>query len=129
MIKNRVFTDIDLNFTPNPITGDVSLRHNEDSIKQSVYNLIMTNFYERKFNSNIGSQVTSLLFENYTPFFDVLIKNAITQTITNFEPRVSINEINITPQSENNSIAVALVYTIINTTNPITINLILRRTR
>ena len=61
--SERVFKDLDLNFTPHPIKKDVSKHVNERAIINSVKNLVSTNFYERPFRPELGSNIRSLLFE------------------------------------------------------------------
>jgi phage baseplate assembly protein W len=46
----------------NPNTEDFSSVSNENAIKQSVRNLVMTQFGERPFQFDIGSRVRGLMF-------------------------------------------------------------------
>lgn len=127
--NNRTFVDLDLNFIANPSTGDVSAKYDENAIKQSVRNLIMTNHYERLFHPEIGSQVTSLLFELYTPLTKAMLETAIRNTIENHEPRVVLMQVQVNQNADNNTIYVSIIYRIVNTERPITFNMILQRTR
>ena len=38
------FSDIDLNFDMNPITKDINTLKNEEAVKRSVRNIVLTNF-------------------------------------------------------------------------------------
>lgn len=130
MPKNtRTFSDIDLNFTAHPVTGDIVKRYDDAAIKQSVKNLVLTQNYERPFHSEIGSQLRGLLFEPASPITARLIEKTIQQTILNFEPRVVLNGVVAQFSPDNNSVYVTVSYTIVNTTTPQTINLTLERTR
>jgi phage baseplate assembly protein W len=130
MARNtRTFSDLDLNFTKHPVTKDVVRKFDEDAIKASVKNLILTQNFERPFHSDIGSQIRGLLFEPATPMLNILLKRVITDTITNYEPRVSLNEVGITFSPDDHEIYVRIYFTIINTTRPLTVDLILTRTR
>lgn len=130
MPKNtRTFSDIDLNFTAHPVTGDIVKRYDDAAIKQSVKNLILTQNYERPFHSEIGSNLRGLLFEPASPITARLIEKTIQQTILNFEPRVVLNGVVAQFSPDNNSVYVTVSYTIVNTTTPQTINLTLERTR
>ena len=64
---NRIYSDLDLDFTRNPVTSDIVKLNDVDSVKRSVKNLIQTNHYERPFHPEIGSDIRGLLFENMTP--------------------------------------------------------------
>ena len=52
----------------NPNTEDFSTLKNENAIKQSVRNLVMTTFGERPFQNDIGSRVRGMLFEPFDVF-------------------------------------------------------------
>ena len=130
MARNtRIFSDLDLNFTAHPVTGDITRRFDENAIKQSVKNLLLTRNFERPFHSEIGSPVRALLFENPGPMFGVMMKRAIIDVINNFEPRVSIIDVEVQDESDNNTVYVTLTFSIVNTTRPITLDLALERTR
>jgi phage baseplate assembly protein W len=127
--RQRTFSDLDLNFTAHPVTGDVARLYDENAIKRSVRNLLQTNNYERPFHSEIGSQIRALLFEPASPVLNTMLKRVISDTITTFEPRVVVNSVTVSSNQDNNSLNVTLVFTIVNTVNPVTMNVVLQRTR
>lgn len=130
MARNtNVFTDIDLNFTAHPVTGDVVRRTNENAIKQSVKNLLLTRNFERPFHSEIGSPIRQLLFDLPGPMFAMSLRRAIIDVINNFEPRVNVIDVVVNDQSDSNSVYVTLIFNIVNTSTPITLDLALERTR
>lgn len=130
MARNtRTFSDFDFNFTKHPATLDVSMKYDEEAIKASVRNLVLTQNYERPFHSEIGSQIRGLLFEPATPMLNVVLKRAIEDTIINFEPRVRLNEVSVSILPDSNEVKCSIYFTIINTTRPVQVDLILTRTR
>lgn len=130
MARNtRTFSDLDLNFTAHPVTKDIVRKYDEQAIKASVKNLVLTQNYERPFHSEIGSQIRGLLFEPATPMLNIMLKRAITDTIINFEPRVKLDEVLVTLSPDNNEVYVSIYFTIINTVRPLQVDLILTRTR
>jgi phage baseplate assembly protein W len=129
MRNTRVFSDLDFNFTRNPVTNDVSRRFNEDAVKRSLRHLIMTNNYERPFHSEIGTPIRKLLFENATPMLGVMLKKAIVDVVTSFEPRVQIISVTVKVDPDGHSVNVSLEFTILNTLTPLTLDLTLQRTR
>ncbi|MGA1048851.1 MAG: hypothetical protein ACO3UU_12655 [Minisyncoccia bacterium] len=51
MARNtRIFSDLDFNFTAHPVTKDVSRKYDENAIKQSLKNLLLTRNFERPFH-------------------------------------------------------------------------------
>lgn len=125
----RVFSDLNLNFTPHPVTGDISLKYDEDSIKQSLRNLLQIRHYEKPFHSEIGSPLRELLFELITPMTGPVARRAIIDLVANFEPRVNLIDVDVIPSPENNSLYVNIVFKIVNTEQPLSLELILERTR
>lgn len=124
-----IFSDLDFNFTKNPISKDISRKIDVEAIKQSMKNLIRTMYYERPFNSKIGSPVNNLLFEPASPMVGIMLKKAIEQTITNFEPRVDLEQVVVTMLPDEYTVNIEIHYTILGTQSLQTFNVILERTR
>lgn len=123
------YRDLDLDFFANPSTGDVFKKEGEEAIKRSVRNILFTNFYERLFQPSIGSNVRKLLFEPVNPFTITLLQNAIKETINNFEPRVTMVDVTVSSDIDNNGFNVRLQYVIKNRNMPIDTTLFLERIR
>ena len=107
------FKDISASFQINPLNRDLIQLKNANAIARSIRNLIMTVPGERPFNPVLGSQVTSLLFENLDKLTASSIKSEIINTVTNFEPRVRLNEVIVKAQPNNNQFDVQHQYYII----------------
>ena len=127
--NTRQFTDLDLNFTPHPVTGDVGFKVDENAIKQAVKNLVLTQNFERPFHSEIGSSLRSLLFEPATPMTKEILRKTISDTITNFEPRVELLGVDIRYTLDDTAVDVRIRFKIKNTFTPIDVSLTLERTR
>jgi phage baseplate assembly protein W len=130
MAKNtRLFSDIDLSFEKNPVTKDIFAKYDDNAIKNSVKNLILTKHYERPFHSEIGSNVNNMLFEHATPAIVAIARQEIIDVINNFEPRVEIIDVEAKFNTDANEMFVRIVFRIRNTQRPITVELTLDRTR
>ena len=117
--QNRIYTDLDLMFGKHMFTHDVMVKVNNDAIKQSLSNLILTRNYERPFHPEIGCQITSLLFEPFNEFTANVIKRTIFSVVEKFEPRVILNEVIVSDSRiDANEITVTLHYTIRNIDTP-----------
>lgn len=127
--NTRLFSDLDLNFTPHPVTGDITLRVDEDAIKQALKTLLLIRHYEKPFHSEIGSPLNELLFDPITPITGLMTRRAIIDTIANFEPRIEIIDVEVISSEDQNSMYVNLVYKIVNTERPLTLDFVLERTR
>jgi len=127
--SNRVYSDIDLNFTAHPVTGDIAKKIGDNAIIQSIYNLLSFNKYEKLFQPRIYSNLKAHLFEPVDNITSSAIGNEIRNVIGNWEPRVSLTEVNVTPDYDMNGYNVSLSFFIVNSTDPITVNLFLERIR
>jgi phage baseplate assembly protein W len=127
--NTRQFSDLDLNFTPHPVTGDVGFKKDENAVKQAVKNLVLTQNFERPFHSEIGSSLRSLLFEPATPMTKEILRKTISDTITNFEPRVELLGVDIRYTLDDTAVDVRIRFKIKNTFTPIDVSLTLERTR
>jgi phage baseplate assembly protein W len=127
--KTRNFSDLDLNFTAHPVTGDISRRFDENAIKTSLRNLILTNNFERPFHSEIGTPIRGMLFEPFSPMLVSNIERAIFDAVSSFEPRVNLDNVEVIASPDENSITITLTYRVLNTLRPITLDISLERTR
>jgi phage baseplate assembly protein W len=107
------FKDISLSLKTNPLTRDIIDIKNETAIARSVQNLVLTINGERFFNPLVGSGVNRLLFENIDEFVADSIKTQIEISINNYEPRVELKSVEVTPNYDENKFDVVIVYTIV----------------
>lgn len=112
--KREIYSDFLNNFDMNPYTGMLARVTNEDSVKQSLKNLILTNCGERFYNSNKGSKIRASLFELYDQGLFDIMKLQLAQTCAFWEPRAIIQKINVNPGFDSNEYAVTIVFSIIN---------------
>ena len=110
---SKNFKDIGSAFQINPLSNDLLAIKNETAIARSVRNLIFTLQGERFFNQDLGSRVSRALFENIDRISASVIEDEIRNTIDNFEPRVRLIDVSVTPDYSNNEFNVTLSYDIV----------------
>jgi phage baseplate assembly protein W len=110
---SRSFKDISLSFEPHPVTKDLPILRNENAIRRSVRNLVETIPTERFFNSLLGSEVRSSLFEFVDFGTASVIRDQILITLENFEPRIENVQVEVDPQPDLNTFNVAVIFDII----------------
>ena len=125
--KSRSFKDFSVNFARNPFTDDLSVVNNDNSIKQAVKNIILTSPGEKPFQPLVGSSVNRLLFEPLDAFTADTIAEEIRTTINQYEPRVALTRVDVTPIYENNKLNVSLEYRIVGLPIVETIEFVLQR--
>ena len=126
-VKN--FVDIDLSFKANPFTKDIYLKTDEDAVKTALKHLILTKNFERPFHPEIGTQVQSLMFENFSPAVKIALERTIQETIELFEPRVRLISVTVSETRMSNDLAINIVFALRNTETPITLTTLLSRVR
>ncbi len=125
--RSRSFKDFSVNFARNPFTDDLSVVNNDNSIKQAVKNIILTSPGEKPFQPLVGSSVSRLLFEPLDAFTADAVAEEIRTTINQYEPRVALTRVDVTPIYENNKINVSLEYRIVGLPIVETIEFVLQR--
>ena len=125
----RVYSDLDFNFTKHPVTGDVAVKLNENAIIGAVKNIVLTNRGERRFTPTFGSSILSQLFEPLDDMTAMNIKDEILTSITNHEPRVKVDYVNVTPNFDADGFDVTIRFYLLNSIRPVTTAIFLQRLR
>lgn len=125
--RSRSFSDLLISMSKNPFTNDVSVAKNDSAIKQAIKNIVLTTPGEKHFNPNVGSNVYNLLFEPLDAFTADTIKDEIINTINQYEPRVELTSVNVTPIYEGNKLNVTIEYRIVGLPIVETIEFVLQR--
>ena len=116
MVEQRIsrsFKDISLSFVPHPVTKDLQVLKNENAIRRSVRNIVETIPTERFFNSLLGSDVRSSLFEFVDFGTASIIQDQILIAIENFEERVDNVVVEVDPQPDTNTFNVTVIFDIV----------------
>ena len=112
------FKDLSMTFQANPLNNDLIGLKNANAIARSVRNIVMTIPGEKPFNENFGSRISGLLFENVDNITATAISDEIRESITNYEPRVSLISVVVNPNFDNNSFDAVVKYNIIGAEAP-----------
>lgn len=123
------YADLDLTFNPHPVTGDLMVTAGDMAVIKAFKNLILYNHYEKPFNCPFGSNIQKLLFELITPFTAIAIEKEIEYVIRNYEPRVTLDAIQVSANYEQNGYDISVKFFIENLTDPFTADFILTRLR
>ena len=108
--SSRVYKDLNLNFSTNPVTQDVTTVTDVNAVKRSVRNLLLTNHYDRPFHPEIGSNVQALLFENFGPITGNQLTRTIEEMIANFEPRARVESVECFPLPDTNTYEIRIYF-------------------
>jgi phage baseplate assembly protein W len=101
----------------------------EDSIKNSIKSILLTDPTERFFNPYFGGGIRASLFENIDSNTAYNIKTQVEIAIENFEPRAKVIAVYVTPYPDQNAYNIEIIFSTINNPQPITFNVLLDRIR
>lgn len=127
--KQIFYSDFLADFSINPHTKDAVKVTNEQAVINSIKNILRTNNFERPYNAYFGANIYRYLFEPFSPFTEIELKNEISFAIENFEPRAEIIDIIVNGRPDENAIDITLTISIINSIAPVTVTTTLVRVR
>ena len=127
--NSRRYRDIDLDFGRNAVTNDIVKVEDVNAVKRSVVNLVQTNFYERPFHPELGCGVRELLFENFTPLTGIFIRRKIEEVLVNYEPRISLEQVAVDDDPDNNGLVVDVYFYVRGVPDPVSVSTFLQRLR
>lgn len=111
MSKEQKYKDIDLDFSPNPLTGDISKKTGTAAIRDSLKNILQYSIYEKPYNKEFDIGVKNLLFENKGFGFAEFLKGRIKSLLIAYEPRVILNNVLVTSDMNDNNLKITIYYT------------------
>ena len=128
--QRETYSDLDLR-DPfiSPYSRDIMPAKDMMAVKNSVRNLVLTNFYETPFDPFRGSDVRALLFENANAYTAMSIEKEIGRVLIQYEPRVNVTSIDVIDQSDVNAYEVTINFNIIVLNKDVTVNFFLERLR
>jgi len=125
----QTYSDFTNDLTVHPITQQLVVLKNADSVKQSLRNLILTNLGEKPFNPLFGSNINKSLFELFDPFFVEDVKRYVTLAVQQYEPRVNLISVDVSQDRTETAVTINIVFSLINTTQPLSISIYVKRVR
>tara|TARA_Y100000004_G_C8924612_1_gene417035 strand:+ start:156 stop:548 length:393 start_codon:yes stop_codon:yes gene_type:complete len=130
MAEFQTFKDLSVTFKKHPVTDDLVVVKDKAAIIQSIRNLLLTQRGERPFQPDLGSNIYRTLFEPLDYVSGALIKQAIFETLGNYEPRISVDSVLVEPDVENNGYQVEISYIIVGRDDqPVNVDFFLESTR
>ncbi len=127
--KVNLYSDFYKDMRVSPISKDLALVKDEDAVKQSIRNLMLTDPGERLMQPNIGGGIRELLFEQMTPGTLKLMEENIIDTIEIYEPRAELIDVRVIAGLDDTHVNITVLFSVRNEEQPIQLDVILDRTR
>lgn len=96
----------------NQATGRFVMAEKEESVKESVYIILMTQKEERFTRPDFGSNILSYTFMDTSVTRINMMARELEETILEQEPRISEVDVSIDPQLDKGCLIINIVYTI-----------------
>ena len=130
LISSRAvdYLDIDLTFAKRP-SGDIYKKKDAAAVKQSIKNLLLTDFYEKPFQPFFGANLRAMLFELADEDTEDEVEENIINAINKYEPRAEILTISVNVLPDQNDMRVSVHFKIISTQETVTFTTNLSRLR
>ena len=117
-IANRTYKDMAYSMFANPMSGDIGKKPGASAVTQSIVSILKTNFNERLFQPEFGSNIRALLFEPMNPITEERIKTAVEDAVKAHEPRAQIIGITVEGQEEQNRYLVSILFNVTSIAQP-----------
>jgi len=127
--KINLNSDFKKDLLQSPVSKDIVLLKDEDAVKESIKNLILTDRGERLMQPYLGGNIRAMLFENMTPGTLKLIEDRVTSTIEQYEPRAQLLNVSVNGSLDSHNVSVGITFFVRNVKQPIQLDVILERNR
>lgn len=112
--KIERYSDFPTNFDVNPASGWLARLTNEEAVKQSIKNLMLTSLGERFYDANKGSRILNSLFEILDLTDLEVIKLQAREAIESYEPRANLLDLRLDEDLDGNAYSLTFIFSIIN---------------
>lgn len=123
------FSDFESNLERIPGREDIARRVNEQAVRDSIKNLVLTDRGERLFQPDIGCDIRGSLFENIDQNTILILKENIKSTIRQYEPRCIVKDIIVNANIDRHEVFVKIIFSVINTNRNLSLTIDLSRVR
>lgn len=126
--QDEVFSDFDISFAKNPVTGALARVTNDAAIKSSLRNIILASRGEWPYHPELGSKIYHLLFEPLEESTAADMRDVILAACQ-FEPRAHILKVDVTPNLPKDGFDIRITFQTISSDRPVEFSEFLKRVR
>lgn len=126
--RSKGYSDLDLRLTRHKIRKDIVPLRDDQAVKNSIKNLILTNFFERPFQPGVGANLRGLLFEPADAITELALEDNIKRCLK-LEPRADIIFVEVTNIEDRNAYRVTVKFNIKQFDQSAEVEIVLRRLR
>tara|TARA_Y100001972_G_scaffold66527_1_gene81153 strand:+ start:6514 stop:6960 length:447 start_codon:yes stop_codon:yes gene_type:complete len=127
--RKKPHRDLDLSLNIHPIRKDIIPLKDDAAVKNAVKNLLISNFYERPFQDDLGANLRGLLFEPVGVITNIELRDNIRFVLEKYEPRIEVLGIDIFDIFDTNSYRIKVNFRIKQNNQSDAVEIVLRRLR
>ena len=117
-IETRTYKDMAFSMFANPMSGDMGKKIGAGAVKGAILSILKTDFNERLFQPEFGSNIRALLFEQMNPITVERIKTEVKEAVERHEPRAQVIGIQVEAQEEKNRYLVKILFNVTSIAQP-----------
>ena len=111
-IENRTYKDLSYSLFANPMSGDVGKKTGAAAVKGAIVSILKTNYNERLFDPEFGTDIRGSLFEPMNPLTEQRMKKKVEVALARHEPRAEVLGISVKAQEEQNRYEISVVFNV-----------------
>lgn len=117
-LSTRTYKDLAFSMYANPMNGDIGKSIGATAVKRAIIAILKTNFNERVFQPEFGSNIRALLFEPMNPITEERMKTEVEEAINRHEPRAQVIGVTVDGQEDQNRYVVKILFNISSEAEP-----------
>ena len=117
-IETRTYKDMAYSMFANPMSGDMGKKTGASAVKGAIVSILKTDFNERLFQPEFGSNIRALLFEPMNPITEERMKTEVLEAVARHEPRAVVLGVTVEAQEEQNRYLVSVVFNVASVAEP-----------
>ena len=117
-IENRTYKDLSYSLFANPMSGDVGKKTGAAAVKGAIVSILKTNYNERLFDPEFGTDIRGSLFEPMNPLTEQRMKKKVEVALARHEPRAEVLGISVKAQEEQNRYEISVVFNVTSEAEP-----------
>jgi len=117
-LSTRTYKDLAFSMFANPMNGDIGKSTGAAAVKRAIVGILKTNFNERVFQPEFGSNIRALLFEPMNPITEQRIQIEVEEAVKRHEPRAQVIGVIVEGQEEQNRYVVKVLFNLSSESEP-----------
>ena len=117
-LSTRTYKDLAYSMFANPMNGDIGKSTGATAVKRAIVGILKTNFNERVFQPEFGSNIRALLFEQMNPITEQRIKTEVEEAVKRHEPRAQVIGVSVVGEEDQNRYLVKILFNLSSEAEP-----------